>query len=163
MSASNPSPPPRHASPEDEMDHDSTLSRVQRTEQQDDRSSNASDNPTMGDIVNARFGRRGMLRGALAVSAISAVVGPAAFLSNSRPAQAAAASRYVFEELQAGVDTKHHVAPGYDADILIRWGDPVVKGAPAFDVQKQTADAQEKQFGYNNDYIGYVSLPLGST
>ncbi|WP_343718116.1 PhoX family phosphatase [Inquilinus sp.] len=145
------------------MDQDSTLSRVQRYEQQDDRSSNLSDNPTMGDIVNARFGRRGMLRGALAVSAISAVVGPAAFLSHTRPAQAAAgASRYVFEELEAGVDTRHHVAKGYDADILIRWGDPVVKGAPAFDPQKQTADAQEKQFGYNNDYIGYVPLPLGS-
>ena len=86
------------------MDQDSTLSRVQRYEQQDDRSSNLSDNPTMGDIVNARFGRRGMLRGALAVSAISAVAGPAAFLSSSRPAQATVPSRYVFEELEAGVD-----------------------------------------------------------
>ncbi|HMN87738.1 MAG TPA: DUF839 domain-containing protein, partial [Bauldia sp.] len=58
-----------------------------------------------------------------------------------------------------GAGATHHVAEGYDADILIRWGDAVVADAPAFDVMKQTAAAQAKQFGYNNDYVGYVPLP----
>ncbi len=44
-----------------------------------------------------------------------------------------------FKEIAAGSTKTIYVAEGYDADILIRWGDPVEKGAPAFDPQKQTA------------------------
>src|SRR5688500_14667722 len=33
-------------------------------------------------------------------------------------------------------------APGLESDVLITWGDPVVSGAPAFDVNAQTAAAQ---------------------
>ena len=51
------------------------------------------------------------------------------------------------------------MAAGYDADILIRWGDPVVAGAPAFEPTKQTAAAQRQQFGYNCDFIGYFPMP----
>ena len=42
---------------------------------------NASDNPTMGEIISRRFSRRGVLKGALAVSAISATVSPLALLA----------------------------------------------------------------------------------
>ena len=69
---------------------------------------------------------------------------------------------FAFKELPRGVDERHHVAEGYDADILIRWGDPVLAGAPAFDPRHQTAETQLKQFGYNNDYVGFVPLPYGS-
>ena len=69
---------------------------------------------------------------------------------------------FTFKELPRGVDERHHVAEGYDADILIRWGDPVLAAAPAFDPQRQTAEAQRQQFGYNNDYVGFVPLPYGS-
>ncbi|MGZ2425078.1 secreted PhoX family phosphatase [Rhizobium laguerreae] len=60
--------------------------------------------------------------------------------------------------MEAGVDDKHHIAEGYDAEILLRWGDAVLPGAPQFDPAKQTADAQNKQFGYNNDYVGFIPL-----
>jgi uncharacterized protein len=49
--------------------------------------------------------------------------------------------------------------PGYDQGVVIRWGDPVVPGAPAFDFANQTAAAQAKQFGFNNDYCGLVEIP----
>ena len=39
---------------------------------------------------------------------------------------------------------------------LIAWGDPVVKGASAFDFENQSALAQEGQFGYNNDYTALL-------
>lgn len=72
----------------------------------------------------------------------------------------AGAGAFAFSEVAAGSDQTHHVAEGYDADILIRWGDAVLPGAPAFDPHHPSAAAQEKQFGYNNDFIGF--LPLGA-
>src|SRR3546814_13930167 len=42
------------------------------------------------------------------------------------------------------------------------WGDPLFADSPEFDPLKQSAAAQVRQFGYNNDFIGYVGLPFGS-
>ena len=111
----------------------------------------------MGEIIAARFSRRGLLKGALAVSAISATVSPLALLAADQ-ARAAGTSAFSFTEVEAGVDEKHHVAEGYDADILLRWGDPLFADAPDFDPTAQSADKQSRQFGYNNDFVGYVPL-----
>src|SRR5690606_14262627 len=120
--------------------------KAEAYEASEDIGRNPSAAPTIGDVIARRFGRRDLMRGALAASAVAAAFGPAALAS--RPA-AAAASRYAFDELARGVDETHHVAPGYDDDILIRWGDPVLADAPEFDPMAQTAEAQERQFGYN--------------
>jgi secreted PhoX family phosphatase len=48
------------------------------------------------------------------------------------------------------------VPEGYDHRVVIRWGDPVLPGAPQFDFHNQTAEAQSRQFGYNNDFVGLV-------
>ncbi|MDN2567153.1 PhoX family phosphatase [Aquibium sp. A9E412] len=126
-------------------------------EESEDVGRNPSANPTMGDVINRRFSRRGFLGGGLAVAATGATVSPAALMS-ARPARAAAGSAFDFAEATAGVDATHHVADGYDAEILLRWGDPVTAGAPDFDPMNQSADAQARQFGYNNDYVGFVPL-----
>ncbi|MEI1251816.1 PhoX family protein [Rhizobium aouanii] len=120
---------------------------------------NTSANPTMGEIIGKRFSRRSFLQGSLAVSAIAATVSPIALMSADE-ARAAdnKGSAFNFSEVEAGVDDKHHIAEGYNADILLRWGDAVLPGAPEFDPTKQTADAQSKQFGYNNDYVGFIPL-----
>jgi hypothetical protein len=117
--------------------------------------------PTIGDVIAARYGRRDILKGALGVSAMATLMATGA-LGLAGPARADAKGRFSFDEIEHGADENHHVAPGYSADVLIRWGDPVVAGAPPFDPMNQTADAQERQFGYNNDYIGYLGLPPGS-
>ncbi|MEW9918509.1 PhoX family phosphatase [Marimonas sp. MJW-29] len=125
----------------------------------DDIPTNPNLSRTIGDVINARYGRREVLRGVLGVSATTALFGTSAMIA---PRQAAAgghgASRYVFDELSAGNDETHHIAAGYDADILLRWGDPITADAPEFDVMNQTAEAQLKQFGYNNDYVGFTAL-----
>ena len=36
---------------------------------------------------------------------------------------------------------------------IIRWGDPLFWNSPAFDPEVPDAEAQELQFGYNNDYL----------
>ncbi|MDB5533816.1 MAG: hypothetical protein JWO28_2131, partial [Hyphomicrobiales bacterium] len=107
----------------------------------EDIGSNGSTNPTLGDVIAARLNRRDVLRGALAVSAIGAAMpGSLPGLSSPAAAQTAAPkSSFNFTEISAGSDETHHAPEGYEADILMRWGDPVLPGAPAFDPQKQTA------------------------
>ena len=138
---------------------------AERTSQplDDERVSNPMTEPSLGDVIAKRYHRRAFLRGSLAASVMTAVSVPA-ILAGSKPAAAVGAgqSPFAFGEISHGVDENHHVAPGYDADILIRWGDPVAADAPPFDPRNQTAEAQEKQFGYNNDYIGFIPLPFGS-
>ncbi len=128
-------------------------------EASDDIPTSRSTEPVFGDIVNARFGRRDVLRGALVAGAVAAIASPATLVSR---AAKVATSRDVFEELAHGVDETDHVAKGYSKNVLIRWGDPLTAGAPGFDPMNQSAAAQEQQFGYNNDYVGFVSLPEGS-
>ncbi|MFE0013511.1 PhoX family protein [Mesorhizobium sp. NPDC059054] len=119
---------------------------------------NPTDNRTMGEIIAARFSRRGFLKGSLAVSAIAVTVSPLALMSADEARAAEGGSAFTFDEVEAGIDDKHHVAAGYDADVLLRWGDPLFADAPAFDPTKQTAEAQARQFGYNNDFVGYIPL-----
>ena len=45
------------------------------------------------------------------------------------------------------------VPAGYDWKAIIRWGDPLFWNSPAFDPALPNGDAQELQFGYNNDYL----------
>lgn len=128
-------------------------------EHEDAEPRNLTENPTMGELISQRFSRRGLLKGALAVSAISATVGTVA-LETAEQAQAQAAkSAFDFKEVEIGVDADHHVAEGYDAQVLLRWGDPLFSDAPDFDPTKQTSQSQAKQFGYNNDFVGYVPMP----
>ncbi|MDF2763787.1 MAG: dTDP-glucose 4,6-dehydratase [Rhodospirillales bacterium] len=104
-----------------------------------------------------RLARRAVLRGATVLGLGAAL--PAIVLA--RPAAAAGAD-LGFEELRKGLDERHHVAGGYRASPLLRWGDPVVAGAPPFDPFNQSAAAQELQFGYNCDYTAFLPLPRGS-
>ncbi|MGB7243223.1 MAG: PhoX family phosphatase [Sulfitobacter sp.] len=118
---------------------------------------------TIGDVINARFGRRDMLAGMLGVSATTALFGTTALIAPKRGHAGTQGSRYVFEELTWGNDDTHHIAEGYDAQILLRWGDPITAAAPEFDVMNQTAAAQLQQFGYNNDYVGFTPLDADGT
>ena len=113
---------------------------------------NPTSGSTIGDVIAERLDRRDLMKGALA-SAVLASSLPAGFMS-AIPAEAQTkAAAFRFKEVEAGVDGKHYVAEGYDADILIRWGDPLLKGAPPFDPKNQTGASQAQQFGYNNDFL----------
>ncbi len=135
----------------------SGITRSQACEKSENTGRNPGDNPTIGDVIAARYRRRDILKGALGVAAIAATVSPLA-IAAAQKAQAGV-SGIDFREVAAGVDARHHVAEGYDADVLIRWGDPLLPGAAAFDPMHQSAAAQKTQFGYNNDFIGYLPMP----
>ena len=55
------------------------------------------------------------------------------------------------------------VPAGYRWDPIIRWGDPILPGAPAFDGTHQTPEAQAGQFGYNNDYLDIIETNRAGT
>ncbi|MEE9289738.1 MAG: PhoX family phosphatase [Alphaproteobacteria bacterium] len=72
-------------------------------------------------------------------------------------------SSLTFTEIGKAKTKDLQLAPGYSAQVVIRWGDAVRPDAPAFDPHNQSAEAQEKQFGYNNDFIAFLPLPAGLT
>lgn len=123
----------------------------------EDNETNPGTGPTIGDVIAERLDRRDLMRGLLASTVLAAAL-PAGFMA-ARPAEAREAkSAFRFKEVTAGVDGDHHIAEGYRADILIRWGDPILADALPFEPLAQTGARQSKQFGYNNDFLGYFPL-----
>ena len=106
--------------------------------------------------------RRSFLHGVFGAAAVSALGGGLATGLTSRAALAAGVSTLTFPEVSHGPRPDHEVADGYDARVLIRWGDKVLVEAPEFDPRNQTAAAQAAQFGYNNDFQAFMPLPIGS-
>lgn len=135
----------------------------------EDVRSSPENEATFGEIAATRMGRRGFLKGALGTTTYTALaISPVTLLAacgenethtaeglSGTPAPGSLAQ---FTEVSHGISTDHLVSPGHTADILIRWGDPLFADAPAFEPGKADPDAQEKQFGYNNDFVGFVPL-----
>jgi uncharacterized protein len=141
---------------------DRFCNRAEAYEAHDNQPLSPPDRETIGDVIARRYSRREMMRGTLGVAAATALFGPA--LLAGRAAEAVGAlDRFDFEEIAAGVDETHHVAEGYRADILLRWGDPLFADSPPFEPLEQNAAAQLKQFGYNNDYIAFFPLDDSGT
>ncbi|WP_265447218.1 PhoX family protein [Flexivirga meconopsidis] len=125
---------------------------------------NESDNEYFGDLVaRAGHSRRTVLRavgvGAIAASAVGVQAGQPAAAKTKTP-KTKPNSAYVWDfEATPPVPfaTDKVVTPeGFTWEPLVKWGDPIVKGAPRFDFDRQTAAAQEQQFGYNCDYVGLI-------
>ncbi len=137
-------------------------SKSQQFEAAEDAGSNPSRADTIGDVIATRLSRRDLVGGILAVSAISSIM-PLAAEAQPLAKTANTTPNFNFKEIAAGSDQAMHVAEGHDADVLIRWGDKVFADAPAFDPRRQTPAAQARQFGYNNDFLGYVPLQGSSS
>ncbi|MCA0144418.1 PhoX family phosphatase [Blastococcus sp. LR1] len=124
---------------------------------------NQSDNPTFADVVQTAFSRRNVLKAAGA-SALLVVAGPALSAAatdrgpGGRPGAGGRSGALTFRPVQQNVLDELVTAPGYRYSVVMRWGDPVEFGAPEFDIDRQTPQAQAKQFGYNCDYIGLLPL-----
>ncbi len=122
---------------------------------------NTSDNPYFGDIFAKALSRRSIIQ-AGAVSAGAGALGLSALSPASAdrrgPDRPHPSPRPTFTSVQPNNDDKITIPRGYDQHVIIRWGEPVLPGAPEFDVYGQTAEAQAQQFGYNCDYVGFHQL-----
>ena len=125
---------------------------------------NQSDNPTFADVVQTAFSRRSMLKaagvGALVVAAGPLAPSPAAAHQRgpSGPPGGPRGGALTFRPVAQNQLDELVTAQGYRYSVVMRWGDPVVFGAPEFDIARQTPEAQAQQFGYNCDYIGLLPL-----
>ena len=117
---------------------------------------NPSANPTFEEVVTARLSRRRLLQGGLVAAALSVLGRPAA------PADAAP-PLLGFKSVPVSVADTVVVPPGYTAEVLYAWGDPISDG-PAFrpDASNTVAD-QERQAGMHHDGLHFFPLPAGST
>ncbi|MFD3417118.1 PhoX family protein [Streptomyces decoyicus] len=133
---------------------------------------NVSGNDYVGDVIAGALSRRSMVRAAAVVTVAAAAGG----VVDGTPAPPAAAAQGPGRESRGG---KGHraarglrfatvppntadavvVSEGHAQNVVIRWGDPILRGAPAFDPDRQSAKAQAGQFGYNNDYMAVLDVP----
>ncbi|MEM9401343.1 MAG: PhoX family phosphatase [Pseudomonadota bacterium] len=115
---------------------------------------------TIDEIIGERLSRRAFLGGVTATT-VSVALGGCTTQESTAPTSATLAPdtiNFDFEEIARGIDGAHHVPAGHRADIVIRWGDGLFEDSPPFDPMQQTEAAQLRQFGYNNDFIGFVPL-----
>ena len=118
-------------------------------EEQDGEAVNPSTEPTIGELIS----RRTMLKGMAASGALG-------LFGCATTGSAGAAPS--FTEVPRSTDATHHVPPGYQAQVLLRQGDPIRPDAPEYNPATQTGADQEKQFGTDNDFIAFMPLPRGS-
>ncbi|MEU9648701.1 PhoX family protein [Streptomyces sp. NPDC048110] len=133
---------------------------------------NTSDNEYVGDVIAGALSRRSMMRAAAVVTVAAAGAGAvgvagapsaqaataAAGKGHGRPSRDRGARGLRFTPVAPNTDDAVTVPEGYRQDVVIRWGEPILRGAPAFDPEKQSAKAQAGQFGYNNDFLALLPL-----
>lgn len=126
-----------------------------------------SDNK-FSDIATRLVSRRKFMGGLIAGSSIVALGGLGACSNKSVTiggrdrGGVRSNSTLTFKELPLKLDEYHHVAEGYSADVLLRWGDALFPDSKAFKPYAQSFETQIRQFGDNCDYIAYMPLAEAS-
>ncbi len=132
----------------------------------EDIGSNPAPRETIGEVMERRLSRRAALMGIGGAAAAATLADQLVSAANSAVAQPVpmngGPSTFSFPEVSMRMSQRDAVAEGYETQMVIRWGDPVVADTPAFNPAAQTPQAQAGQFGYNNDFIDFKPLPQGS-
>ncbi len=113
---------------------------------------NESGNDYSKSIIERALDRRSVLKGGLA--SILTIAG----VSRFAPALAQDSSGS-FTPIKLSTEDKVLLPNGYAHNVVIRWGDPIMRGGKAFDANNFDAKAQEMSFGYNNDYCSFLPMP----
>ena len=128
---------------------------------------NPTDHLTFREVAGAALSRRRVLHAGLVAGlagVAAAACGGGGGGNGATPAAGAAVapalpSTLGFTAVPPNTQDAVVVPEGFEQQVVIRWGDPVLPGAPAFDPARQTAAAQAQQFGFNNDYLTLIDVP----
>jgi secreted PhoX family phosphatase len=121
-------------------------------EKKDGEIVNPSTEPTIREVTS----RRTLLKG-MAASGAFGLFGCAALHIGENDVAVPE-----FTEVPRSTGEGIQVPPGYNAQVLLRQGDPIKPGAPEYNPATQTGADQEQQFGTDADFISYMPLPFGS-
>ncbi len=125
--------------------------------------SSAGRGETMQEVLTRRWSRRGVVKGGLATGMVLTLGAPVLkTTAQDEAAEPTGPNALGFESIVLDEGDALVVAPGHVAVPFLRWGDPIIAGAPEWDIANQSAASQEQQFGYNCDWIGFMPLPVGS-
>lgn len=117
---------------------------------------NTSTNEYFGDVVKS-ISRRSMLR-ASGVTVLAVGAGSALAACGTDSPAAKTPTGMNFTAVARNTEDAVVIPPGYRQKVVIRWGDPILADAPAFDITRQSAAAQRGQFGFNNDFAGLLPV-----
>lgn len=121
--------------------------------------------PTLRALLERRLSRRRLIGKSCELAALS-------FAAPYALAAEPTAGRLSFQRVQASKADAIIVPPGYRADVVIRWGDPLFPDTPSIDARRVASGAlleadaaayQARQFGYNCDGIGIFHDADGRT
>jgi len=116
--------------------------------------------------VTNGISRRGLMKSGLAAGAVLALP-RGALLAATEPAATAGPDTLGFQPIRGSSDDAVRLADGYSAQVLLRWGDPLVPGTPALETRNLrrgalldagAAGRQSRQVGYNCDALQFFPL-----
>ncbi|MGH9022360.1 MAG: PhoX family protein [Acidimicrobiia bacterium] len=125
--------------------------------------------PPFGDLLERRLGRRQLMaNGVLAAAGMALRPRIPRFEEMPVPISCGTwqrprvPERRWFTPVTPGSSDAVVVPPGYRAEVLLGWGDPLVSGLARFDPAKVDVREQEQRFGYNSDFLAVLPFRLDS-
>jgi len=133
--------------------------------------SNRSRNPRLSSLIAGAAvdpARRVVIKGGVAAFLLSTTLGRfAGRAAAATSVQTSAAQGLGFTSIPVFADDAVHVAPGYRASVLYRWGDETgIAGAPPAPFRPDASNSaaeQALQAGMHHDGMHFFPLPKGST
>ena len=105
------------------------------------------------EILKRRVSRRSLLKHSCALYSTSLVTSCSLSVFDSDD------DSLTFKEVPQGLDEYLSLPEGYEYQVVAAWGDPLFDTESIFQVDQQTEESQLQQFGFNNDYVGFLPLP----
>lgn len=125
----------------------------------DDIAANPSGQQAFNELVHELAGRRRFIKTGVGASVLGFLGLGAGNSKAHESVKANSTPSYQFESVAANSDDMITLPPGYEYQVINRWGDPLFADAPKFKGDaSEGASAQERQIGYNHDGLHFFPI-----